>query len=155
MNEKKDDRTVIQERLFRDIIGPYSEDEEIDTWPSDTYLTGILWPMKTRMTEEDDDRISIAGESVSDGDQSSSIPEEEEVTSLNMNRPSTAGISFAVQSEKKPPVINVSITYGRYLSVTDKEKKSARRKEPDTFQSKFPWKRTPFRIEKKGIIIQD
>jgi len=155
MNEKKDDRTVIQERLFRDIIGPYSEDEEIDTWPSDTYLTGILWPMKTRMTEEDDDRISIAGESVSDGDQSSSIPEEEEVTSLNMNRPSTAGISFAVQSEKKPPVINVSITYGRYLSVTDKEKKSARRKEPDTFQSKFPWKRTPFRIEKKGIIIGD
>lgn len=151
MTEDKFDREILKDRLIRDLIGPYTEDEVIDTRPSDIYLTGILWPIKTRMTEEDNERISVAGDSGADLDPSSSMTEEEEVSARIMNRPSTAGLSFAVKSVKEQPTINISISFGRYIPENVDEKKGAEKRNRGKIP--HPWKRLACRIEKTGVVV--
>jgi hypothetical protein len=57
-------RDVIIQRLNEDLVGPYMDNEELLSRPSDIYMTGILWPPKTEMVEEDDEGGS--GESEED-----------------------------------------------------------------------------------------
>ena len=54
-------RDLLLERLAGDLVGPFSTDEVLAARPSDVYLTGILWPRKKRMSEEDKDKLGIGG----------------------------------------------------------------------------------------------
>jgi len=92
-------RELLLARLAGDLVGPFSADEVLDARPSDVYLSGILWPRKTRMSEEDDDKLGIGGgDSGGDADMSGAVAEEEAVSVRSMNRPSAAGISFVRES---------------------------------------------------------
>lgn len=155
MTKKEYDRDILKDRLVMDLIGPFGIDEVLDARPSDMYLTGILWPVKTQMTEEENERISISGESGGEADVAGASAEEEEVPVTNINRPSTAGISFAVSSAGGAPVLDIRIEFARYLpedpDIPEEEKK--KRSEQNDLQP--VWKRNPYCIRKTGVVVED
>ncbi len=113
------DRDILVQRLEKDLVGPFEENEIITSRPSDVYLTGILWPKSTKMSPEDDDPLAVSSVSGDEVDESSSSGEEEEVSKSGMTRPSTAGISFAVTSQDKEPSIIVQINFAVYKQMDD------------------------------------
>ena len=61
-------RTIVLDRLRQDLVGPLDgPDEKITDRPSDRYLTGMLFPPKTRVSQiEDDDAPSPEDTGTSD-----------------------------------------------------------------------------------------
>ena len=89
------DRDLIVKRLETDLVGPLAEDEDlVDAKPSDVYLTGILWPRRTKIAEEEDDRLDSAGTGA--GGEDDTEGSGEEVPLAGLQRPCAAGLSFAV-----------------------------------------------------------
>jgi len=142
-----DDRNSLINRLSEDLIGPFEKDEKLMSRPSDVYLSGILWPSSTRMGAEEDERLSLSG--VQSGGESAEIGEEE-ISKRNMNRPSTAGLSFAVSSPGQEPLLSFGIDFATYklineednddISQTEKVSKNKRKE-------KKLWMRHPIHIE--------
>jgi len=155
MTTKKYDRDILKERLSMDLIGPFSDDEVLDSLPSDIYKTGTLWPVKTRMTEEDNEKISIGGDSGGEPDIAGAAAEEEEVPVTNISRPSTAGLSFAVLSKKDHPVLDISISFARYNpedpDIPEEEKKK-REEQNDLHPA---WRREAFSVRQNGVVVED
>lgn len=115
------EREVLVCRLGEDLIGPRAQDETLVDRPTDTYLTGILWPQRTAMGGEDDDSLVVGG-----GDQGGA--EETEAAAVpisSVQKPSVAGISFAVSCDDKPEV-DLVCTFARYRLLDDAEKGSPR-----------------------------
>lgn len=110
-----EDRSIMVRRLREDLIGPFKENEILVARPSDVYLTGILWPKSIKMNGEDDERLDISSISGEEGDGSSCTGEIEEVIRSRVNRPSTAGISFAVASIGQEPILELRITFAIYI----------------------------------------
>lgn len=90
------DRDLLARRLHEDLIGPRSADEVLTDRPSDVYLTGILWPQRTRMTGEEDDRLAVGG---SIGADDSHETDATAVPVTSIQKPSVAGVSFCFVSE--------------------------------------------------------
>src|SRR5215203_5553667 len=89
------DRDLIVKRLETDLVGPLVENECLtDAKPSDVYLTGILWPRRARFDAGEDDRLDSAG--TSGGTEDDTQGAGEEVPLAGLQRPCTAGLSFAV-----------------------------------------------------------
>ncbi len=144
------DRNILLQRLQQDLIGPFEEDEALTDRPSDVYLTGILWPSSTRMGAEDDERLGVAGMSGTDADGSSGSGEQEQVSSSNINRPCTAGISFAVSSKGQEPVLRVRISFAIYekKKVDAEDEVSGTDETENSQQDQNPvWQRRPVLIE--------
>lgn len=157
-------RNFLVERLAGDLIGPFETDEILDSRPSDVYLTGILWPRKTRMGAEDDEKLGFAGDSGTDSDNVSGAGEEESVSINNMNRPSTAGISCAARANKGNPTLDIKITFGTYRpeeakgNEETKEKGETDRGEPAKGKKKngvrTVWKRSEITINILGFVLK-
>ena len=64
------DRDLLVRRLSEDLVGPRVDEEILSDRPTDTYLTGILWPQRTAMRGEDDDSLA-AGPGGDDGSEES------------------------------------------------------------------------------------
>jgi hypothetical protein len=107
------DRKTILERLERDLVGPLADDETLTSRPADVYLTGILWPRESRMSEEEDERL---GAGSGDDDNGGPAGEEEEVPLAGLSRPCAAGLSFAVATEGGSPTVKVTVRCGTYAS---------------------------------------
>jgi superfamily II DNA or RNA helicase len=142
--QKIETRDLILERLFVDLVGPFEESEVLNSRPTDVYLTGILWPQRTQMSAEDDERLGVDGASVSDVDSAFGIGEEEAVSIRSMNRPSTAGISCALKTDKGNPSLNIKITFGTYKS----------QETEDNHQYIKQWKRSDAIINIENIILE-
>src|SRR5687768_15057750 len=99
MHDKSIDRDIVALRLAEDLIGPRSEKEELQARPSDVYLTGILWPPRVAMAEEDE---QLGTESSNTGEENDS--ENNAVRTRSIQKPSVAGISFSANSEGIPYV---------------------------------------------------
>jgi hypothetical protein len=155
MTTKRYDRDFLKERLHTDLIGPFSEDEVLDSRPSDVYLTGILWPVRTQMTEAENERISISGDTGREPDVAGASAEEEEVPVTNINRPSTAGISFAVSSRKDHPVLDISISFAQYLPEDPDIPEEEKRKREEQGELQPVWRRKPVTIQKDGVVVED
>ena len=109
MNHSSDDQNLVHCRLVEDLIGPYQPDEELHSRPSDCYLTGVLWPMLTQMSGEDDDKLGMASSnSETDVDR-----ERDSVHVQSMRKPSVAGLSFCVGSNKSP-MVDVAVEFATY-----------------------------------------
>lgn len=107
-------------RLEDDLIGPGTADERIGDRPSDRYLTGILFPPRTRLGADEDDDADPAG-SVEPGSSGG-----EAIAGANVARPSSAGLSFAVRpAPGSYPSLKVSITGGRYLGEGEADDETA------------------------------
>ncbi|WP_227340277.1 helicase-related protein [Sphingopyxis sp. P8] len=102
-------------RLFEDLIGPRQENEKLQSRPSDVYLSGILWPMRSATPGEEDDKLEVGStgrnEEASDG-----APEE--IPAKSVMRPSTAGVSFSLRSASNYK-INVEVSFARYDKVIE------------------------------------
>jgi len=117
-------RKNIMKRLAEDLVGPYSEDELLEprlasqrhilqSRPGDVYLSGILWPQKTKVDPSEDESLGTEGES----DESDFGPssEAEQTPFANMMRPSSAGLSFATKSDGANPEIHITVSFGMYI----------------------------------------
>lgn len=140
------EREILLERLSRDLIGPFKADEELDSRPSDVYLTGILWPRKTHMGAEDDERLGVGGGDTG-GDADPGAGEEESVPVSSMNRPSTAGISFAAGCPAGVASLDVTVTFGLYVQEKRKIEGAGTEKE------RTVWKRKPVNIAISGLKL--
>lgn len=105
MKEKSQHRDTLYRRLFEDLVGPRDEDNSL---PTDSYLTGMLWPRQITMSGEDDDRLATAG-----GGTDEEAEEESSGVMFGVQKPSVAGISFSAWSEEIPK-IRVNCCFATY-----------------------------------------
>lgn len=107
-------RDRIIERLIEDLQGPIGGDSEvIKENPSDHYVTGILYPCNSFISEAEDEKLACetGKEAASDNALSGAI-------ALNRTqKPSTAGLSFALSSVDSIPKIEVTVSFGKYYMV--------------------------------------
>ena len=93
------------------LIGPIAETEVIESAPSDTYLTGILWPRGAPIDASEDDE-GMDGGVDSESEVDAAIP------GYRAIRPCSIGITFAVRSGS---AVTVSLgTTARYEWAEDK-----------------------------------
>ena len=105
-------RRHILQSVKTDLIGPASIDEVLGSYPTDVYQTGILYPQNQTIKPEEDDQQAAESRGMQhEGDTS-----EDEVSLSNINRPASAGISFAVGMESGEPEISLTINAGIYKS---------------------------------------
>jgi Helicase conserved C-terminal domain len=102
-------RDEIVQRLEQDLVGPRSEDEILDSRPTDTYLTGILWPPSHKVSaEEDEDDAKATANDNNEIDLST--------PTLGQSKPASIGLSFAIDSSGGRAV---SVTF-RFASYSPK-----------------------------------
>ena len=107
MIDKSQERETVVARLIEDLIGPHYDDEELESRPSDVYLTGILWPAIVKMSEDDNDGLGTANY----GEEANYT--NEAVKTRSLNKPSLAGLSFSVYS-KQNRSIRVTCKFATY-----------------------------------------
>lgn len=105
-----DPRDVLLKRLSEDLVGPQTAGEVIPDRPTDRYLTGILFPARTAYGAEEDDENP-------DADDDEDGTSRDRVKTWSGFRPSSAGLSFAVEMQKdRRAALEVVIEAGRYLA---------------------------------------
>ncbi len=113
----QEERSRFVSRLFEDVIGPHDLDERLDNKPSDSYLSGILWPIRTQISLAEDDGVD--GES-EDDDLAPGL------SIAGMQRPSVMGVSFATSAMNDETSISINFQFASYQPFTlesDGEKK--------------------------------
>ena len=103
-----DARDTILQRMKVDLIGPGAPDELISDRPTDRYLTGILFPARTTISPEDDDEASDADDAEAVGTALDGVK------AASAFRPSSAGLSFAVQPCGSSPRLRIQVNGARY-----------------------------------------
>ena len=104
-------REALLARVQIDLFGPGAREERLNAYPSDVYLTGILFPQRSTITAEEDEQIGAESSQGGEGGDTST----DEVSLYTTQRPSTAGVSFAVESSMNaPPSVNIHLTSARY-----------------------------------------
>lgn len=142
-----EDRDILLRRIHEDLIGPFQEEEILTTGrPSDVYLTGILWPSSSRMSEEENERLGLAGSTGGDGEGASDSSEEEAISTSNINRPCSAGISFAASSHLEKPILNIQISFGIYEPVERSDYEEIHDNKRRHEQPTKEWRRIPVLI---------
>ncbi|TAZ73772.1 DNA helicase [Rhizobium ruizarguesonis] len=99
-------------RLREDLIGPLGgPEEQITDRPTDRYLTGMLFPPKTRIEQiENEDGVEPA-------DAGSSESTDESLPFSSAMRPASMGMSFAVRATgEHPAAIDVLVRAGVYTA---------------------------------------
>ena len=138
------DRAELLDRLRTDLIGPYAEHEEISARPSDLYLTGILWPKdpdsKVAQAEADDALSSGLG-----ADEEST--ENEEIRASAIDRPRTAGISFALEAGSAP-AIDIDVRFALYTPIEEEPKEPEK---TGRIGAPVRWKRLPCEFLLEGV----
>lgn len=113
-------RQKILDAVRKDLIGPSSENEVLSEVPTSSYITGLLYPADTDITEDEnyfeveftEKKFDADGESME-----ASIFEEEEPEDRikgGFQKPSSIGISFYVSNDVQN--INVHINWGNYYA---------------------------------------
>ena len=156
-------RDIIIKRLYEDLIGPYKEDETLDSKPSAVYLTGMLWPCRTKIGPDDDVRLENSGYDNDDNDDPNNVGEEESVPLSNILKPSSMGISFAVESQSYNPVLSFNIHFAQYypkVAISDDFIDDLPDDILDTdkgYKKKVPvkWKRKPFNLFLDSIELKE
>ena len=99
-------RDAIVERLRIDLIGPSEECEKLTSTPTDTYLTGILWPKSSIVdASEDDQGGGTAGDNAA---------ESIEVALAGQTRLCSFGMSFAVRAKDDARHVTLNFSCGKY-----------------------------------------
>ncbi|MCO4054945.1 MAG: DNA helicase [Bosea sp.] len=110
-----DARDTLLQRMKVDLIGPEAPDELISDRPTDRYLTGILFPPRTTISPEDDDEASDADDADAVGTALDGVK------AASAFRPTSAGLSFAVQPSGSAPRLRVRVEGARYRSESTAE----------------------------------
>ena len=110
-------RTEVVDRLREDLIGPRQHAEALYSRPSDVYLTGILWPVRSSIPGEEDEKVELGSTGKKD-ESSDGAPEE--VPAKSVMRPSTAGVSISLQSVVDH-LIDIEVSFARYEKASDED----------------------------------
>jgi hypothetical protein len=142
---KMPDKQNIIARLSQDLIGPLADDELLTFYPTDVYLTGILFPPKSEVAPEESDQLQAeGGRSIETGDTAA-----DEVSLATVKRPASAGISFVVEAIDSPAIdINVSgaIYVRESCGFDDGEGNSGA-------ESAIRWRRQPINATLSGVKL--
>ena len=101
-------RARLLSRFKTDLIGPGAEDEVLNERPSARYLTAILYPQQSEITEEEDE--SIAAEN---GGGEAENEERDAVSLLRTFKPATCGLSFSVAVADEDALLVLDLSYAR------------------------------------------
>ncbi len=144
-------RNIIVNRLVEDFIGPLSTHEILTDRPTQRYSTGILYPRGSQILPEEDEDGGLA---VNEMEDAASDPTSPGVSLHSTLKPSSAGLSFAVKSEKEGtlPSVKVQIRCARYtlFAVDDSGKESP---DPPSDRSHERWRRIPYEVT-LSIVLQ-
>lgn len=113
-------RQKILEAVRKDLIGPCSASEKLNEDPTSSYITGLLYPADTAVTEDEnyydveftEKKFDAEGESMEAG-----IFEEEEPEDRikgGFQKPSSIGVSFYVADDVRK--VNAYINWGKYYA---------------------------------------
>lgn len=105
-------RQELLDRLRTELVGPNSDSETLDERPTQRYVSGILWPIGTRVGGEEDE-ITGAG---AEGEESG-VSEHVAPLAAAM-RPSSIGLSFMVDTACK--AVSVTADWGSYTASQDR-----------------------------------
>ena len=118
------DKSLLRDRLVQrlrvDLIGPRVEDETLTSRPSDVYLTGVLWPPRTRMRGEEDEKLAVDGAGAAD---EQADDEGSAVSTSSLQKPSVAGLSFCVKASEVA-TITIDVEFARYFAEAGDKKYS-------------------------------
>lgn len=111
-------RQKILEAVKKDLIGPSSECEELGEVPTSSYITGVLYPADTAVTEDEnyfdveftEKKFDADGETMEAGIFEDEEPEDR--IKGGFQKPSSIGVSFYVADDV--PKINAYINWGKY-----------------------------------------
>ena len=136
-------KNIIISRLSQDLFGPDDQEskEILPAYPTDTYLTGILFPQNSKIAQEDMDQLQSEG--VSDID--SNDVSKDEISLVNSKRPSSMGLSFVVESTEKFPNISLQISAGIYEAIQNNTH--------EIQSEKKEWARKPVKFSLDDIVI--
>ena len=148
-------RDAILKRFEEDLVGPFEEEEVLESCPSDVYLTGILWPSKTKMGAENDEKLGVAGGSVAGADTGVGASEDEEVAASSLNRPCSAGLSFTTASTELPHRLKVAVSFATYEPFENSENGSPGKTAENGTRIRQRWERHPFKIILPVMILSD
>jgi hypothetical protein len=111
------EKDKIINRVKTDLLGPESKNEILKSYPTDVYLTGILFPPKSDISDEEADQLQAEG----GRDIDSNDVSQDEISLASVKRPASAGISFVVSSHTIP-AIHIEVEAGKYrLEKTNNE----------------------------------
>ena len=89
-NKRKELRTRLLDELSSILLGPRDDEERLASNPSDTYLTGVLWPKETGFSPAEDEGMENSAEGGDDDATDASTP------GYRAIRPCSLGITFTV-----------------------------------------------------------
>ncbi len=149
-----DARNRIIERLIEDLQGPVrGEKEAIPEKPSEHYVTGILYPQNSFISEDEDEKLNCetGKETASDNALSNAI------SLSKTQKPSAAGLSFALESNDASPQIEVLIRFGKYQIIWRDDEGNLFDSKPETDEKKYSraWQRVPVSVPVPVEVDQD
>ena len=112
-------RGEIVARLEQDLIGPRAQDETLESRPTDTYLTGILWPASSKNSAEEDEDDSKAGAN-------ENVDVDLSTPTLGQAKPASIGLSFAIDSSSAN-LVTATFRFASYKPEITSEGKGAKR----------------------------
>lgn len=139
------DKDTLITRITQDLLGPLEHDELLFSYPTDVYLTGILFPPASEIAQEDTDQLQAEGRRDIDANDVS----QDEVSLATVKRPASAGISFVLESAAKPQ-INITVN----IAIYRREKGSARVVEEDGKEvEQIPWRRKTIEASLRDVEL--
>lgn len=134
----------IIDRLNADLLGPSSEDEKFSSYPTDVYLTGILFPQRTGVAQEENDQLQSEGTK----DVDSNDVANDEISLATVKRPASFGMSFVVGCDDVPS-IEIHVAAGVYRLI--EQPGEGLGKESD--EKINLWERTPVELKVEKLVL--
>jgi len=113
-------RKKMLDAVRMDLIGPTADDEALTELPTNSYITGMLYPADSAITEDENynDVEFTEGRLDSDGNATESVvledDEPEETTKGGFKKPSSIGVSFYIGADTKE--VSVDVLWGTYFA---------------------------------------
>lgn len=116
-------REEILKAVRMDLIGPQSENEELDEIPTNSYITGMLYPADTEMSEDENyDTQSFETDFKEDNDTGITVEDidpDNDKPRGGFKKQSSLGVSCYVSSDVN--ILKVNIAWGKYEKESVKE----------------------------------
>jgi len=103
-------RRKLVDSLICDLVGPNDEDEIINDYPTEYYISGMLFPRRLPIDPSKDNDAPDEDED--------SAPNDPPVTLANIRNPSSMGMTFSVDSNITGK-ITISVKAAKYIRVDD------------------------------------
>lgn len=127
-------RAHLVRALEADLVGPYSEREELDRPPSRTYLTGFLVPKEDRRADppsESDEDETEAEEASADGEEEALPAEDEKPAGQGSRRPqvlpASLGLSVLLPPKSGPDSVRAIVRCAEYEAYHPEGSKKTKR----------------------------